>query len=150
MEKVFQVRLHHFAALLMVFLSFCSIQLAAPTVYVRGTDYLTWGSTRSYSTTTDQISFRFKTYLASGLLFTVGDRRDYLTIDLVDGTLTLNIDLGGGEIIGNFFTLFHFLQVGEFFLSPSAILFDSNYRGFYVVSLIFGDFSRIYTSIDSN
>jgi len=41
---------------------------------------------------------RFKTYAEEGLLFFAGEGRDFLSIELRDGMLLHQFDLGGGSV----------------------------------------------------
>ena len=45
-----------------------------------------------------QVSMRFKTYAEEGLLFFAGEGRDFLSIELRDGMLLHQFDLGGGSV----------------------------------------------------
>ena len=56
----------------------------------------------------DTIKMRFKTNKQDGiLLFADGNQGDYLTLELLDGSLWLNIDLGNYSVdVGNVFVTF--------------------------------------------
>lgn len=46
-----------------------------------------------------QVSMRFKTYASTGLLFFAGDgKRDFLSVELKDGEVLYQFDLGGGRV----------------------------------------------------
>ena len=44
-----------------------------------------------------QINLSFKTYAENGLLFFAGEKRDFISIEVRNGTILYQFDLGGGR-----------------------------------------------------
>lgn len=89
-----------------------------------------------------QITMKFKTYAPNGLLFFAGKDRDFISVELRDGLVLYQYDLGGGRVQmtygfkevndGNW----HYVQVnrvnktGMVFVDSDGSMFEMFFRGF--------------------